>query len=96
MWPVRDKCPLAGLIAKGFTMVDGLCAIQILQRPFARRGLICQGGLYIVDTVFLALGSGDLAGFVSKRIQQHDHGLRATASSTSRWQIAPLSIMNVS
>jgi hypothetical protein len=26
-------------IAKGFTMVDGLCAIQILQRPFARRGL---------------------------------------------------------
>jgi hypothetical protein len=33
-----------GLIAKGFTMVDGLCAIQILQRTFARRGLINPGG----------------------------------------------------
>jgi hypothetical protein len=27
MWPVRDKCPLSGGgIAKGFTMVDGICA----------------------------------------------------------------------
>jgi hypothetical protein len=34
-----------GLIAKGFTLVDGLCAIQILQRPFAKRGLISQGDL---------------------------------------------------
>jgi hypothetical protein len=32
-------------LSKGFTMVDGLCAIQILQRPFARRGLIAKGGL---------------------------------------------------
>jgi hypothetical protein len=32
-----------GLIEKGFTMVDGLCAIQILQRPFARRGFIAKG-----------------------------------------------------
>jgi hypothetical protein len=31
-----------GLIAKGFTMVDGLCAIQILQRRSAWGGLICQ------------------------------------------------------
>ena len=34
-----------GLIAKGFTMVDGLCAIQILQRPSARGGTICEGFL---------------------------------------------------
>jgi hypothetical protein len=34
-----------GLIAKGFTMVYGLCAIQILQQHFARRGLIAKGGL---------------------------------------------------
>jgi hypothetical protein len=48
MWPVRDKRLLlgGGLIAKRFTMVDGLCAIQILQRPSA------GGGSYVlVDTV---------------------------------------------
>jgi hypothetical protein len=37
-------------IAKGFTIVHGLCAIQILLRPFHRRraykpgGLIAEGG----------------------------------------------------
>ena len=31
-----------GLIAKEFTMVDDLCAIQILQRRSAWGGLICQ------------------------------------------------------
>jgi hypothetical protein len=57
-WPVRDR---RELIAKGFTMVDGLCAIQVLQRPFARRGLINGGGIatgraYIpINTVILII-----------------------------------------
>ena len=48
-----------GLIAKGFTMVDGLCAIQILQRPSQRgglyaRGAYSEGGAYMPDyTVFV-------------------------------------------
>ena len=56
MCPVGDKCPpLRGGrggggksgIEKGFH----LCAMEILQRPFARRGLTCQEDLMLVYTV---------------------------------------------
>jgi hypothetical protein len=40
-----DRCKVSYCIAKGFTMVDGLCAIQILQRRSAWGGLIYEGVL---------------------------------------------------
>jgi hypothetical protein len=36
-------------------MVDGLCAIQILQRPFARRGLRSRAGLVAMGGLYASL-----------------------------------------
>jgi hypothetical protein len=40
-------------------MVDGLCAIQILQRAFARRGLIAKGGAYMLEYTVVANSDKD-------------------------------------
>jgi hypothetical protein len=55
-----------GLIAKGFTMVDSLCAIQILQRPSLRGGLICQIIRYcpVIPVAFVRVLSIISSGFM--------------------------------